>query len=133
MGDNFDFELVKSTRGNLVEQHPQNGGEHLAHAVADNFGRILDVAAALAEIGRIDAQADAYVKSKQADREMLAQETEAYVKRLQAETDAKVSKAEVIRRMMQDYYNSGQQKMSGEEFGRIIAKVIDDGGLFDNG
>lgn len=133
MNDNHDFEIIENTRDNVNKPLPASGGEHLAHAMADNFGRIMDVACALAEVQRIGAQADAYVKARQADRETLAQETENYVKKLQAETDAKISKVEVIRRLMQDYYASGQTRLSGEEFSRIISKIIDDGGIFDNG
>ena len=104
----------------------------MAHAIADNFGRILDVASALAEVERIGAQADAYVKASKADCEKLAQETESYVRKLQAETDAKVDRVEVIRRMMQDYNNAAQKNLSSKEFFRIISKIIDDGGLFNS-
>lgn len=56
---------------------------------------------------------------------MLKEEAEAYVKKLQAETSATINKAEAIRKMMNDYYYSGYDKLSGDEFSAIISNILD--------
>lgn len=126
MTENFDFEIVPSTRGGLANKPQQGSGlDKLASAAADNFGRILDVATTVVEIQKMQVQADAYIGTLRENRLMLEQETEAYVKKLNAETDATVNKVEVIRRMMHDYYTSGTTKLSGDEFSKIISDVLD--------
>lgn len=129
MTDNFDFELVPSSRSRgSIANRPAEGSDgldKLAGAAADNFGRILDVATTVVEIQKMQVQADACISMMREQRLMLEQETEAYVKKLNAETDATVNKVEVIRRMMHDYYSSGNAKLSGDEFSKIISDVLD--------
>lgn len=127
MTEYSDFEIVPSTRGRVANRAQQSsaGLDKLASAVADNFGRILDVAATVVEIQKMQVQADACIGMLREQRLMLEQETEAYVKKLNAETDATVNKVEVIRRMMRDYYSFGNTKLSGDEFSKIISDVLD--------
>lgn len=132
MSENNDFEIVPSTRAVPSPQsHPQNpaqispGLDKLAVAVADNFGRILDVASSITEIEKMKVQANVYVAQLREQRMMLEEETRAYVAKVEAETDRTIQKVEVIRRMMQDYYRFGQNKLSGSEFSKIISDVLD--------
>ena len=80
------------------------GYDKLVSAVAENFGRILDIATTVAEIQKMQVQADACIGMLREQRLMLEQETEAYVKKLNAETGATINKVEAIRRLMHDYY-----------------------------
>lgn len=127
MTDKYDFEIVPNKRGGLAHNPQQMpvGLDKLATATAENFGRILDVATTVLEIQKMQIQADAYIGMLHEQRLMLEQETEDYVKKLNAETDATVNKVEVIRRMMHDYYSSGNTKLSGAEFSKIISDVLD--------
>lgn len=132
-----DFEIVQSTRGEIRNSEPifeevkdTSGKEHLLHAVSDNFSRIVDVASSIMEIESINAKADAYVKILEEKRKLLAEEADSYVKKVSVDTQAAVSKVEAIRFMMQDYYKSGQNKMSGEEFSKIITEIINQIGVF---
>lgn len=126
MSDNFDFEIVPSTRDELSTGDSNSPGhDKLAGAAADNFGQILDLAASIVEIQKMQVQADSCISMLREQRLMLAQEAEAYVKKLNADTDATVNKLEVIRRMMNDYYHAGQSKLSGEEFSKIMSDVLD--------
>lgn len=127
MTNNYDFEIVPSIRGGLIDKkQPSSAGlDKLASTAADNFDRILDVATTVVEIQKMQVQADACIGMLRENRLMLEQETEAYVKKLNAETDAAVNKVEVIRRMMHDYYTSGTTKLSGDEFSRIISDILD--------
>lgn len=132
MCDSNDFEIVPSTRTALSPEKPAGGPaavspavDKLAGAVADNFGRILDVACAITEIEKLKVQADVYVTQLREQRLMLAEETRAYVTKIEAETDRTVKKVDVVRRMMQDYYRFGQDKLDGSEFSKIISDVLD--------
>ena len=123
-----DFEVIPPTRG-VVEPKKKNtpdisGKEHMLHAVADNFGRILDVASSIVEIEKINVQANAYISELEEKRKMLVEETDAYVRKLEADTNSTVSKIEVIRQMMKDYYESGQKTLSGEEFSKVITDIL---------
>lgn len=127
MKDECDFEIIPSTRGNLVNKpQPDSAGlDKLASAAADHFDRILDVAEKVAEIQKMQVQADTYISILREKRLMLEQETKAYVMKLNAETNAIINKAEVIRRMMHDYYTAGSASLSGEVFSKIISDVLD--------
>ena len=127
MAENFDFEVIPSSRGRgaVYRDNGSTGIDKLAGAAAENFGRILDVAATVVEIQKMQVQADACIGMLREKRLMLAQETEAYVKKMNAETNRVVSKAEVIRHMMHDYYIYGQEKMSSEDFSKIISDMLD--------
>lgn len=132
MSENNDFEVIPCTRAvpSPQEQTPNPalispGVDKLAGAVADNFGRILDVACAITEIEKLKVQANVYVTQLREQRLMLEEETRAYVTRIEAETDRTVQKVEVIRRMMQDYYRYGQDKLSSSEFSKIISNVLE--------
>ena len=95
MTENFDFEIVPSTRGGLANKPQQGSGlDKLASAAADNFGRILDVATTVVEIQKMQVQADAYIGTLRENRLMLEQETEAYVKKLNAEKTVLYSSAQ---------------------------------------
>lgn len=132
MSEYNDFEIVPTTRGVPSPQsHAQNparvlrGMDKLAGAAADNFDRILDAAFAITEIEKMKVQANVYITQLREQRKMLEEETKAYVAKVEAETDRTVQKVEVIRRIMQDYYRFGQDKLSGSEFSKIISDVLD--------
>lgn len=132
MCENNDFEVVSSTRitPSLQTQTSDSslispGVDKLAGAVADNFGRILDVAYAISEIEKMKVQSNIYVTQLREQRLMLEEETRAYVSKVEAETNRTVQKVEVIRRMMQDYYRFGQNKLSSSEFSKIISNVLE--------
>lgn len=132
MCEKNDFEIIPSTRDVPLPltQTPDSalispGMDKLAGTVADNFGRILDVACAITEIEKMKIQANVYVAQLREQRLMLEEETKAYVRKVEAETDRTVQKVEVIRRMMQDYYRFGQNKLSSSEFSSIISNVLE--------
>lgn len=132
MCENNDFEVIPSTRTvpSPQVQTPDSAlispkVDKLAGAVADNFGRILDVACAITEIEKMKVQANVYVTQLREQRLMLEEETRAYVTKIEAETDRTVQKVEVLRRMMQDYYRFGQDKLSSSEFSKIISNVLE--------
>lgn len=126
MKDDFDFEIVERKPQTPMYPKEGSGADHLQHAVAENFGRIMDCACAIAESKKLLAQADAYSAKVDADCRALAAEAKVYVDKLEADTKAKVSKAEVIRRMLKDYYLYGQERLSGTDFSAVITKVIDE-------
>ncbi|MCR5107991.1 MAG: hypothetical protein K6B28_07480 [Lachnospiraceae bacterium] len=126
---------VEHVNGEIVDspnsQFLTPGKEKLLGAVAENFGRIVDIASAIVEIERMDAQTDAYISELEEKRKMLAEEADAYVKIQNAKTNAVVSKVEIIRMMMQDYYNYGREGLSNEDFSKIMQQVISQMGVSD--
>lgn len=122
MTDNGDFEIVTKKQGDMAYNADN---DRLVFAAIDNFPRILDIASEIVQIEKVRAQADAYAVVLREKRLCIEQEADAYVKKMKSDTDAVIGKAEVIRAMMRDYYNSGQSKLSGEEFSRIISDVMD--------
>ena len=127
MADNFDFEIVPNSRSRDIVGRGNNssGVDQIAGAIAENFDRIVDIAATVVEIQKMQVQADACINMLREQRLMLETETEAYVKRINADTNATVSKAEAISRMMNDYYIHGHDRLSGEDFSRIISDILD--------
>lgn len=127
MADNFDFEIVPNSRSRDIVGRGNNssGVDQIAGAIAENLDRIVDIAATVVEIQKMQVQADACINMLREQRLMLETETEAYVKRINADTNATVSKAEAISRMMHDYYIHGHDRLSGEDFSRIISDILD--------
>ncbi len=125
MEDKFDFELIE--RKPQFPQAPAqgSGADHLQHAVAENFDRVLDCARIVVESKALLAQADAYSAKVDADCRKLAQETKAYVDKLEAESKSKLAKGDLIRHLLQDYYKSGQAPLSSQDFSAIVSQVID--------
>lgn len=139
-----DFEIKESRRGlsdgtgiervagEIVEAPDKglavSGKDKLMGAVADNFGRILDLASSIAsskaEIDRMNAQADANIRELEEKRKMLETETEAYVKRINADTNATISKVDAIRALLNEYYACGKDTLSSEAFSSIIQDII---------
>lgn len=126
MAENFDFEIVQNSQRGIINQGEiSHGLDKLSGTIADNFERILDLAVSVAETKKMQAQADAYTDMLREQRQMLEAETDAYVKKLSMDTNATVTKVDTIRGIMSDYYASGQSKLSGEEFSKIISAVLD--------
>ena len=127
MTENLDFEIVPTARGRLDNKIQQDaaGFDKLAAAAADNFDRILDIAATIVDIQKMQVQADACICMLHEQRMMLKEEAEAYVKKLQAETRANLTKAVPIREMMKDSYSSRYYKLSDDEFSAIISNILD--------
>ena len=126
-----DFEIVPSSRDEVdIEDYKsivlpsKQDKEKIVTAVANNFERVLGLASEILEINRIEVQTDAIVKILEEKRKMLNTEADVYVKKVNADTNAVVSKVEMIRILMQDYYKYGQDKICGEEFSKIITEVI---------
>ena len=127
-----DFEIVKGSRdnnfgnkigefiGNLDEK---NKGE-LVRAAADNFGEIVNLAGQIASIRKIYAESDKQVAEIEAKKEVLITETDNYVKRIEADTNQTISKAEVFRNMLNDFYKNNNGSLSGEEFASIMKEII---------
>ncbi len=127
-----DFEVVKGTRGNEVAQKIDEfvGGlddvtkSELAYAAVENFGEIVKIAGQIAEIRKIRAESDKQVAEIEAKKRVLVTETETYVKRIEADTNQTISKAEVFRSLLNDYYKNNNGSLTGEEFAGIMKDII---------
>jgi hypothetical protein len=142
-----DFEIVTSERkrghrsgievvegeivGNSVIKKDESGNNQLIEAVADNFDKIIDLAASIVEIQNMKVKANTYIAELEEKRKMLEIETDSYVKKMNAKTNSTINQVEIIRCMMQDYYMNGNGKLSSEEFSKIIQGLISKIGVAD--
>lgn len=101
------------------------GVDKLAGAVADNFGRILDIASSIAELEHMRIQSDIYRNELREKRLLLAEEAKAYIDSRKVEIDGTVDKLNCIRLLMRDYYRYGHYSLSSEDFSKIISNVLD--------
>ncbi len=111
----------------LVPERPQfpAAADRAINAAADNLPQILSIAEDLVELQKIRVQSEAVIKQMQEQRKMLTAEAEAYAKKKNADTKDVVDKMNVVRAMMNDYYQySGNSNISGEDFRMIISDIV---------
>ena len=111
---------------------PTSSPQTLTQAAAQNFGKILDLAGDIVEIQRMKVASDAVLAKMKADCEQLLAEAEAYVKRKNADTNSDTARMNVIRLMMQDFYQQNNQQMKDEVFCKIITDTIEKLGSKNN-
>lgn len=141
-----DFEIVESTRGNKPAQNdpiiitkpgkpgpPVSGKDKLLGAAADNFGEILKLASEITEIAKLKVSTDAIIKQMAEKRKDLLAEAEAYALRKKADTNEVIEKMNVIRLMMNDFYEHSDAKISGEEFKAIMTEIVNQMGRVEHG
>lgn len=109
-----------------------NSPQTLTQAAAQNFGKILELAGGLAEIKKMKVASEAVLAKMEADRKQLLAEAEAYVLKKNADTNSLIERMNVIRLMMQDFYQQSNQKITGEEFKQIITSIVDQMGRMNN-
>ncbi len=138
------FEVVKGRRGSIQSVEPQNvnaevvqqkysqGGEHLMNAVADNFDTILNLASDIVSIQKMKVQSDITIAHMREAREQLLAESQAYVQKKDADTRSVVERMEVIRSMMNDFYQHSS-RLTSEDFCKIITEVVNQMGKMENG
>ena len=104
----------------------------ITQAAAQNFGKILDLAGDLVEIKKMKVASDAVLAKMEEDRKQLLAEAEAYVIKKNADTKSVIDKMNIIRLMMQDFYQQNNQKINGDDFRHIITSIVDQMGRIDN-
>lgn len=109
------------------------GGERLMNAVADNFDTILNLVTQVADIQKMKVQSDAVIAQMRETRENLLAEAKVYVDKKNADTRSVVEKMEIIRSMMNDFYEHGSQNLTSEDFCRIITEIVNQMGRIENG
>ena len=114
---------------------PTSSPQTLTQAAAQNFGRILDLAGGIVEIQRMKVASDALLAKMEADRKQLLALAEAYVLMKNADTNSDTARMNVIRLMMQDFYQFCQQsnvQITSEHFKQIITNIVDQMGGMKN-
>lgn len=110
-----------------------SSGEKMLNAVADNFGNILNLASNIVEIEKMKVQSDAVLAKMREDRAMLLAEAEAYATKKNADTNNIVEKMNIIRGMMNDFYQQSNAPITSEDFRAIITEVVNQMGRIENG
>ncbi len=130
-----DLPVVKSTTTLSKTENditPANPPQTITQAAAQNFTRILDLAGSVVEIKKMKVASDAVLAKMEADRKLLLAEAEAYVDKKNADTKSVVERMNVIRMMMQDFYQQSNQQISSEDFRQIITSIVDQMGRINN-
>ena len=120
--------VTKSGNGEQQVNTPQT----ITQAAAQNFDKILSLAGDIVEIKKIKEVSKAALAKMEADRKQLLAEAEAYVEKKNADTKSVVERMNVIRLMMQDFYQQSNQQITGEDFRQIITSIVDQMGRIDN-
>lgn len=122
-----EFEMVENTRMEPVEVRTERvatNKDKIVSAAADNFDKILNLATDIVELEKMNLQSKAVIAKMAEDRKMLMVEAEAYAVKKQADTDNMIAKMDFIRDMMKDFYQQSNEKITGEEFSKIMTSVI---------
>lgn len=121
--------ITKSEKGGTPENTPKN----IEEAAVQNFGKILELAGDIAEIKKMKVASDAVLAKMEADRKQMLAEAEVYVEKKNADTKNVIERMNIIRLMMQDFYQQSNQQITGEDFRQIITSIVDQMGRIDNG
>jgi len=111
---------------------PASSPQTITQAAAQNFGKILDLAGGLLEIKKMKVASEAVLAKMEADRKILLAEAEKYVLMKNADTKSVVDRMNVIRLMMQDFYQQSNQQITSEDFREIITSIVDQMGRMNN-
>jgi hypothetical protein len=125
MSDDFEFEVVESTRG-MGKPH-LSSTDKIIDAAADNFGAIIDLAKNIVDIQKMQIQSEAVLAKMAEDRKMLLATAEAYVMKKDADTKNVIDRMKMIQNLLRDFYVYNQNRetgLSGNEFSRIITELL---------
>ncbi len=104
---------------------PANSPQTLKQAAAQNFGKILELAGGLVEIKKMKVASEAVLAKMEEDRKQLLAEAEAYVLKKNADTKSVIEPMNIIRMMMQDFYQQSNRQITSEDFKQIITSIVD--------
>ncbi len=123
-----DYEVVSGRRMNEVKtadlEIQGTNKNRILDASIDNFDKILDLASDIVEMGKLKVQTDAIIRKMAEDRKYLLAEAEAYVMKKQSDTEQMVEKMNFIKDMMNQFYKHNDNKISGDEFSKIMRDII---------
>lgn len=123
-----DFEVVSGRRMNEVKakelELPIVREDIILDAAINNFDKILDLASDIVEMAKMKVQSDAIIRKMAEDRKDLLAEAESYVMKKQSDTEQMVEKMNFIKDMMNQFYKHNDNKISGDEFSKIMRDII---------
>ena len=101
--------------------------------VSEGFDNIMKLATEITEIKKMKTQGELILQKMDKDRELLLTEAQAYAEKKNADTKSVVDRMNVIRGMMQDFYEQSNQQITGEDFRVIITEIVNQMGRVENG
>lgn len=137
------FEIIDD-QTSIVEQpkveitKPGQENQQVAHktkldVVSEGFDNIMKLATEITEIKKMKTQGELILQKMDKDRELLLTEAQAYAEKKNADTKSVVDRMNVIRGMMQDFYEQSNQQITGEDFRVIITEIVNQMGRVENG
>ena len=102
------------------------GATLMQQTLADNFSQILSLAKDIVEIQKIQRQTDGEVRILEEKRKVLLDEARAYADKRHADTHDAVSRMNIIREMLQDFYRSNDRgTLTSEDFRLIVCYTVE--------
>ena len=134
---NYDqTSIVELPKVEITEPRQEN--QQVAHktkldVVSEGFDNIMKLATEITEIKKMKTQGELILQKMDKDRELLLTEAQAYAEKKNADTKSVVDRMNVIRGMMQDFYEQSNQQITGEDFRVIITEIVNQMGRVENG
>ena len=118
---------IEGNECQLVEKHNEldHAKANLLNTVASNFGRIMNLAEAFVSTYNKKVEAEIDINRRRELREQMIVEADIYIKKMQAQTTKEISKMEVVRSMMSDYYRFGSSTMTVEQFSDFVKMTLE--------
>lgn len=109
-------------------------GDKAMDMLSDNFGNILNLVSNIVEIKKTIVVSETVLEKMREDRKRLETEAQAYALKMGADTTAVVERMNVIREMMNDFYeHNSNGNLTSKDFCEIIKEVVLQMGQIENG
>lgn len=132
--DDFEeFALTKEPIAPLRAELPSEQGPTTDDKVQkkgmsdENVGKCIDVVKTVVDMGTIQMQTDAMIKQQEENRKTIMAQAEAYVKAkaadceiIKAETDDKVRQLEQIRLLLREFGDRNNVTFTGDQLANIV-------------
>jgi len=125
MSERFEVVEFPGQESQQIDQKI-SGDDKIKYALADNMGSIISIAKDIVDIRRMQVQSEAFLQKMEKDKAMLLAEADAYVKRKNADTKQIVDKMQIARELLKDFYaQKNTAGVTGEEFSMVIKTIFE--------
>jgi len=125
MSERFEVVEFPGQESQQIDQKI-SGDDKIKYALADNMGSIISIAKDIVDIRRMQVQSEALLQKMEKDKAMLLAEADAYVKRKNADTKQIVDKMQIARELLKDFYaQKNTAGVTGEEFSMVIKTIFE--------
>ncbi len=135
-GSRMPATTTQTTPSTVQNTNVQTKVEKAMDMLSGNFENILILAGSIVEIQKTKTASEACLAKMAEDRKRILDEAQAYAVKKRADTSSVVDRMNVIRYMMQDFYDysaHNQSNLSSDDFCKIITEVVNQMGRVEDG